>query len=195
MKLKYYLRGVGVGIVVATLILMISFSLKPGMSDEQVMKRARQLGMITQEEADKANELTQKKPISSEVGSETQKQESSEPENINSNAANTVENENNSGDNANSIDANGAEGSTNLGEAGEPQSVEPQPTSYEITVVPGEVARQIAEDLASKGLVDDAENFRKYMGQKNIANTIHNGVYVIPVGATYDDIIRILSGR
>lgn len=195
MKLKYYLRGVGVGIVVTTLILMISFSLRPGMSDEQVKKRARQLGMVTQEEADKATDLTQKKPTSSEAESETQESNSVEPTKGEGNNLSGEENANNPDDNGNSAEGNTPENGTNpVGDEGQ-QDVTTTPTSYEITVVPGEVARQIAEDLASKGLIDDAESFRKYMGQKNIANTIHNGVYVIPVGATYDDIIRILSGR
>ena len=38
MKLKYYLRGLGIGMILTTFILMISFSGKK-MSDEEVIKR------------------------------------------------------------------------------------------------------------------------------------------------------------
>ena len=41
MKLKYYLRGLGIGIIVTTLILMISFSMhKTEISDEEIIERA-----------------------------------------------------------------------------------------------------------------------------------------------------------
>jgi len=47
MKLKYYLRGLGIGIVVSTLIMGIIFSSKNStLSDEEVMVRAAQLGMV-----------------------------------------------------------------------------------------------------------------------------------------------------
>ena len=47
MKLKYYLRGLGIGIIVTTVILAVSFSKKEiKMSDEEIMARAAQLGMV-----------------------------------------------------------------------------------------------------------------------------------------------------
>lgn len=51
MRLKYYLKGFGVGVLFATLILSVSFLFRPaggnGMTDEEVMLRARELGMET----------------------------------------------------------------------------------------------------------------------------------------------------
>ena len=47
MKLKYYLRGLAVGILVTTIILAISFSqTKKELSDQEVINRAKQLGMV-----------------------------------------------------------------------------------------------------------------------------------------------------
>lgn len=47
MKLKYYLRGLGTGIVVTALVLGISLSHgKENISDEEVKKRAAELGMV-----------------------------------------------------------------------------------------------------------------------------------------------------
>lgn len=51
MKLKYYLRGLGIGIIVTTVILTVRFSFyKPKITDEEVMTRAAQLGMVMPEE-------------------------------------------------------------------------------------------------------------------------------------------------
>ena len=47
MKLKYYLRGLGIGIIVTTIVLMISFSSEEEtLSDGEIIARAAQLGMI-----------------------------------------------------------------------------------------------------------------------------------------------------
>ena len=69
----------------------------------------------------------------------------------------------------------------------------PAETQYvTITVMDGEVCRDIAADLQSKGLVDDAEKFRIYMGETGYASFIHNGDFQIPVGASYEEIANIL---
>ena len=40
MKLKYYLRGLGIGIIVTTILLMIAFALhKPTMSDADIIAK------------------------------------------------------------------------------------------------------------------------------------------------------------
>lgn len=60
MKLKYYLRGMGIGIIVTTIILAISFSQrKVEISDEQVMVRAAALGMVMPEEQGAGTETTE----------------------------------------------------------------------------------------------------------------------------------------
>ena len=47
MNLKYYLRGLGVGIVVTSLILGIGLgSRKETLSNEEIKERARELGMV-----------------------------------------------------------------------------------------------------------------------------------------------------
>lgn len=51
MKLKYYLRGLGIGIIVTTLVLMVAFSgKKEKLSDQEIMQRAEQLGMVMADE-------------------------------------------------------------------------------------------------------------------------------------------------
>lgn len=45
MRLKYFLRGLGIGIAVTTIILAISHSANRRMSDSEVIERARELGM------------------------------------------------------------------------------------------------------------------------------------------------------
>ncbi len=51
MRFKYYLRGAGIGVIVATLVLSIAFLFHDNISDEEVIRRAMKLGMIMQENA------------------------------------------------------------------------------------------------------------------------------------------------
>lgn len=61
MKLKYYLRGLGIGMLVTALILTVSGRTNAKMSDEAVRRRAAELGMV---EKDKTvlGELGSEKP-------------------------------------------------------------------------------------------------------------------------------------
>ena len=48
MKLKYYLRGIGIGMIVTTIILMIAFAVhkEQPLTDEEIRMRATELGMV-----------------------------------------------------------------------------------------------------------------------------------------------------
>ncbi len=47
MKLKYYMRGIGIGVLVTTIILVIAFAFSGNnMSDEEIINRAKKLGMV-----------------------------------------------------------------------------------------------------------------------------------------------------
>lgn len=47
MKLKYYMRGIGIGVLVTTIILVIAFAFTGNnMSDEEIIDRAKKLGMV-----------------------------------------------------------------------------------------------------------------------------------------------------
>lgn len=73
MRLKYYLRGAGIGVFVSTLILMIAFAVqKPTMSDEDIIKEATKLGMVFEEDktADKAAKNTDKKNTTTDAKKE-----------------------------------------------------------------------------------------------------------------------------
>ena len=44
--MKYYLRGLGIGILVTTVILSLAGIGRKNMTDEEVIKRAKELGMV-----------------------------------------------------------------------------------------------------------------------------------------------------
>lgn len=144
MKLKYYLRGLGIGIIVTTLILMISFSMhKTEISDEEIIERAEQLGMIMPEDemetpASSENEET----AVTDDKMQEEEQTDIQPENSEGTETDTVTD---------------TETITDT----EADPVENTSESYTLVVQRGEVCRTICEELQANGLVDDAEAFRK----------------------------------
>ena len=53
MKLKYFLRGLGSGVVITSIILTLSFQGRNSeMSEAEIIKRAEELGMVQEENRD-----------------------------------------------------------------------------------------------------------------------------------------------
>ena len=59
MKLKYYLRGLGVGIICTAIIMGIALSgnKKEALTDTEIIERARLLGMVMKDEIQESSDL------------------------------------------------------------------------------------------------------------------------------------------
>lgn len=176
MRLKYYLRGLGLGIIFAVIIMMIGFhDNKQSMSDTEIIEKAKTLGMVEAKNISGtvADEYNSEKTDSSATNSDASSQKAeTEQEDTQQEATQPA------------ADA-------------KQETVEPQDavTTYTISVTSQDTCRTIAEKLKALNLVDDAEQFRIYMGQKGADHFIADGEHVIPQGASYDDIITILTQK
>lgn len=162
MKLKYYLRGMGIGVIVTTIILAISFSQKEvEISDEQVMVRAAALGMVMEEEQDiPASEDVpeiEEPVVSTQTTQETQAEETEL----------------------------GTESGTELGTA-------MQDGTYRLIIQKGDVCRVVCEKLQENGVVADAEALRKHLFELGYANSISTGSYDVPYGLTMEEVAQII---
>lgn len=182
MRLKYYLRGLGLGIIFAVIIMMIGFhGNKQSMSDTEIIEKAKTLGMVEAKNISGtvADEYNSEKTDSSAANSDdsSQKAETEQDSQIQ--------------------DSQTAQEDTQPAADAKQETVEPQDavTKYTISVTSQDTCRTIAEKLKALNLVDDAEQFRIYMGQKGADHFIADGEHVIPQGASYDDIITILTQK
>ncbi|MCI8735681.1 MAG: hypothetical protein HFI11_01670 [Lachnospiraceae bacterium] len=83
MKLRYYLRGLGIGMLVAALVLILSGNTGGKMSDEAVRNRAAQLGMVEKDKTvleDIVNEASGEQSGDAELNKETEDAAVSEEE-------------------------------------------------------------------------------------------------------------------
>lgn len=201
MKLKYYLRGLGIGIIVTTIILMISFSgREEEISDEEVIARAGQLGMVMPEDAsseedtaqedgaddqtDAAQNATDAAPAADTPDGQTPAdgQQDVEGELSAEELLTQRQNEN----------AAGAEPGDDAQAANTPPAANAE-GSFRLTIQKGDVCRVVCEKLAEGGVITDAEALRTYLFEIGYASNMSVGEYDIPYGATNEEIASILQ--
>lgn len=188
MKLKYYLRGLGIGIIVTTILLMIAFALhKPTMSDADIIARAKQLGMVMPEDEEPLQDTETTE--STEVTAVPETEAAQIEEQATEAAANTEEPVT-----ADETEMTDTEVATEVSsEANEENNTAVNAAPYTLVVNRGDVCRIVCENLQANGVVDDAEAFRKFLGQKGFASSISVGSYSIPYGLDYEEIYQILK--
>lgn len=179
MKFKYYLRGLGIGILISTIILSISFAMKKSdLSDDEIIARAKELGMVMEDTGKdtipKATETEDEIPKSTENGSDTG-QTGAQPGTENSGET--------------SVDA-GTDGAD-----GTQPSQDGTVVQKEFTVEVGDSSNAVSQRLQEEGLVDNAEAFNKYMVDNNYANFVLPGTVTIPEGAGYEEVAGILTDK
>ena len=186
MKLKYYLRGVGVGIVFATVIMTVSSLVhKYNITDEYIIKEARKLGMVMKEELNENNGLFGKDE--SEETEETQETEGTQGTEDTQASENTQGTEQENSDTTENVNTEGQPSESQM-------PSESEITEYATIVVEGgDSAHQVAKKAKEAGLVDDAEEFRLYLRDHGYAYDIRVGTYQIPIGVDYEEICKILT--
>lgn len=195
MRLKYYLRGLGLGIIFAVFIMMVGYhNHGSSMSDSEIIEKAKALGMVETE--DSSGMKSDKKTDNKTDEKSDKKTDTSEPDTAIADTS-AAEDTQTGTDNTDAADADTTAPSdvaatdSAASDAAQPQ----QNTTFTVTVGSGDTCRMIAERLQAAGIIDDAEKFRAYMGQKGVDQFIADGSHEIPYGASYDDIINILTQK
>ena len=188
MERKYYLRGLGIGIVVTAIIMGIATSGKRGMTDEEIIARAKELGMVentvlsekTEEEAEteadvdiaNAEDATEKSAI----------EETKKPETSTEQKQNTTE------------ETKKPETSTEQQTTDDKKEDITSAVVKTITVNSGDGSYTVAKKLAEAGVVTSAENFDTYLCQNGYDKKLRTGNFSIPADASDEQIARIVTG-
>lgn len=204
MKLRFYLRGLGIGIVVTALIMGMTSEAGQPLSDAEIRALAENLGMVDPGTLSLAD-----------VGSPGGNQPSTPPENTNL-PVSTEEPGIGNGEEDSSPEMENATESPEPGETAEPEesavhsplpevtetpSPSPSPTQTEvpdtesvtIVIVRGDSSYTVSRRLVEAGLIEDARGFDTYLVDNGYSKTIRTGTYKIPLGATWEEIARIIA--
>lgn len=191
MKFKYYLRGCGLGILVASIVLMVSFhSQNKTMDDTAVMERASELGMIMPETEIVSTEADSQLPESGTQSTDTDFSSNKNQKQNTKNSQNKTDGSSQKEEKDTQMASDDKTGSGNNKDTESKKKEDKKEESEEITVEikKGEVCRQLAEELEQIGLVEDAETFRKYMQQIGYDDRIKVGTYTLKRGMTEKEI-------
>jgi len=211
MKLKYYLRGLGIGIAVTALVLSTSGKQTiEEMTDEQIRARAIELGMVEEgllsdvledsaeaqsqtDVEDSTEETTSEEMTTEEVTTEenvteetTTEEEVTEETTTEATEEMTVE--------AASTEASGGENTKSENEDNKIANPS-ENQQIEIVVNSGESSVSISKKLAIAGLVENAAKYDAYLCQNGYDKKICTGTHIIEKGASEEEIAKIITTR
>ena len=195
MKLKYYLRGLGIGILVTAVIMGVTQgSRKETLSDREIRERAAALGMV-----EPGNSLADleaaETPAATEIPEAAETPAATEiPEAAETPAATETP------EAAETPAATEAPAATETPEVTarptqKPAEEEEEGSSYTFEIQAGDSSYQVAYRLQQAGLVADARDFDNYLCSKGYDRKLKTGSYEIPETATEEEISEILCGR
>ncbi len=201
MKLKYYLRGLGTGLIVATLIVGISSSVSGNttMTDEEILARAKELGlvertvladMVKKDETEETLEESQDTSETVQDTSETVQETVEEPEEV-VEAESVGDTEETPVEQEEKPVVTEAADEIVTEEFGMPDEA----GTITIKIAGGSGSDTVSRQLAEAGLVDSATAYDKYLCQNGYDKKIRVGTYEIPVNATGEEIAKMITGR
>lgn len=203
MKLKYFLRGLGSGIVITTLILTISFNGKIKEISEEKSKTASvtQEPEVTQSitptiEAEVTESVAPTKEAKA-TESVTPAEEAEATESVTATPEPTVTKEP-------TATVAPTEAPTATAEPTATATVTTAPTAATepgqaekktLTIVSGMWSDKVAEELQKLGIIQDAADFDRYLIRNGYADKIKVGTFEIPMDASYEQIAKTITGR
>lgn len=189
MKRKYFVRGLGVGIVFGALIMFAAYmtSDRNRMSDEDIIKRAQELGMVKKSEyvldSEVISEETTTEAVTTEATTEKTVTEASATTEKATEAATTEASA--------TAKATTEKGTT---EAATTEQADKK-TKATITVSGGMSSETISSLLENAGLVDSASKFNSFLMQNGYDKKLETGSFDISGSMTYEEIAKILTTK
>lgn len=205
MKLKYYLRGLGIGILITTVILSLAGIGRKNMTDEEVVKRAKELGMVESTllsdlpDQTKAEEVRPTEPETSLQPETSEQENSAEPEagpGPETSEPETLEPEV-------SPEPEETASTPETPVAPDETPVSPEdgntdtPAGETVTLVigRGESSTTVSKNLKKAGIVEDAAAFDRFLCNNGYDKKIITGTYEIPYGASEEEIAKIITRK
>lgn len=184
MKFKYFLRGLGTGIIFATVVCVVAFytSDSKAVSDKEVIERAKELGMVEKKDSVKdlfaSESTTEDNEKNSEKESVTELQTTEEQ---------TIEDKTE----LQTTEVVTEEQTTEM--KTETEVDDNTKRTVEITIKGGMSSYPVCQRLQDLGVIEDALDFDNYLIQHGYANRIRVGTHTLTIGMTYEEIAIAIS--
>ena len=221
MERKYYLRGLGLGIAMTAIIMGVALSGNKTMTDEEIIARAKELGMVENTvlldgNDENAEENTDNNSVEGQNADSQQDSVAAEPDKpVRDDVAAAGEENKPVDDTEEGVESDAKDGIADA-EDGEPddgsensllqtehENDEPEENVNEIitsaaiktiTVNSGDGSYTVAKKLADVGVVTSAETFDTFLCQNGYDKRLRTGTFSIPADASDEQIARIVTG-
>lgn len=187
MKLKYFLRGVGVGVIFGALIMLVAYLTSGAneLSDKEIIERAENLGMVMEEDMVITGEKQDSEEnVTTEAIAEATTELSSE-EIIDTPDVSLEE----------VVDEVIEDSTTEADSTTEETTTEEVDSEYvtaKISVTSGMTSSEVALLLQDAGIIDDYLDFDEYLNENNYSTQIRINDYEFNSGMTYEEIAQAL---
>lgn len=170
MKFKYFLRGIGIGVLFSAIIFLVAYQTIPQKkpTDAEIIKMAKELGMV--EENDTLGKLIENNSEETSTEKVTTEQTTKTEQDV------TTEQE-----------------STKQSTADVPKTTEV--TTYEITVAAGSSSYPVCQQLEQLGLIDNAQAYDDYLIEHGYASKISVGTHILKKGMSDEEIAIAISDK
>lgn len=204
MKLKYYLRGLGLGIVIAAAVFSATGRGQRTMTDSEIRMRAAELGMVEEtsvlgELASTANGEETEPDSMEETGQVSTEEESYRSESVQDPETQTDQrafrDEEPAGAPEEETTQTQERDTTDISAADTAAENTPAVGADTVTVVirSGDSSESVSKRLEEAGLVSSASAYNQYLCGNGYDKRLAAGSHEIPVGATEEEIARALT--
>jgi len=179
MKLKFFLRGLGIGILVTASILTISHRAQDkqqALTNEQIIEKAEALGMILPDESASDEPSESLEPSETPVSTPTVAPSPTVEPSPSVKPSPTVE-------------------PSATPKATPTVTPEKEPSYVSVTIEKGMWSEAVSRALKEAGLVKSADDFNEYLTDNGYSSLISVGTYKIEKGATYQEIAEKIAGK
>lgn len=189
MKVRWFLRGLGIGIVITALVLCITY--RNGRRGNDIIRQAKELGMVFPK-----NESEDVSPSGEEPdGSENKEPENTPEEAVSSTAVQAAEEQPDSNGDQDTDQKDEEKLQDKLDKSNEDitQASQYQGNKKTFVVRSGLLSSSVAREMQEAGIIDDAEAFDDYVEKNGYGRLVRSGKYDIPEGADYETIAKIIT--
>lgn len=218
MRLKYFLRGVGIGILVTTIILTVTHSSERRMSDSEVIDRAIELGMSfsashsgqqsSTEEASSEESSAGQENSGDDVTDDLQHESEAETEMGSQSPSETASELAGDGEALPGKESEAVTGMTTQATTETTETTTELTTENEndgsaagvmnnevtctISITKGMSSRTVCDMLKQNGIIEDAADFDRYLIKTGYDDKIRVGEVEVNSGMTYGELTALL---
>lgn len=195
-KNVYFIRGIGVGIIISVIVFFIVTKLSPTtptlVSQNSPSKNINKSNIIESEnQKNQPSNISHDKEDTKESSDvlpndiETESSVTESPDTQDDTGDNSLETKS---EDSMIMDAKSEKTTSDI-------NLNKDITFININVLKGWNSYNISKELFNNGLIDDADTFNSYCIDNQYSKKLRSGTFSIPEGSTYDEIILILTRK